>query len=214
MLIVFSIIKSFIPVLLIGFILLKHRKNTLFDMLLALSFAFVSLFVASIIQSIIPFQNSDSVLFKSFIESSLIEEVSKGISLFVLFKILYPRTVKNNDMQKIIELGFFLGLCFASFETLRYSFDTTTLFFRFFTSHVIHSFGSLILVFGLCYKKKAFLPPASFIFIVLVHGLFNLGLFIGPRTLFISFIVEIILLSVALYAYKNVKEQDVKDRAF
>ena len=150
--------------------------------LLAMTSGVLSVLIAALIQSLFPSHIPDSMgslLFYVFVHIALIEELSRFLCLYLLFRFFSFTRIPfpNNENETFFGMpsGLAAGVGFAAAETIFYSIsDPAIAFHRLFTAVALHSACGLRIGAALGIFKKQ--PKAAFsmaLTAILIHGMYN-----------------------------------------
>ena len=185
--VVFLIFLAIIPIVPL-YIWFRARNFGRLRFLLCLAAGLLAVMAAGLAQSLFPLPNiyggMGSILFSVFIRISLIEELSRLFTLFLLFRFHYsriPLPASSSTVPGAIHSffgapsGLAAGLGFAAGESIFYGLtDLSTALLRLFTATPLHAacgarIGTALGIFRAAPLRAVFLIITA----VLIHGMYN-----------------------------------------
>jgi RsiW-degrading membrane proteinase PrsW (M82 family) len=169
---------------------------------------------ASILQALLnPITSSlrgfSVTIFRSFVESALVEESVKFLAVLALPGI---RT-RRFSLRQIFSGALLLAVSFSAFETFAYSLRSpSAVFLRFFTSLPVHASVSLVggsLIGSLVFRAESDVRIAcafAFVSAVALHGAFNLFMDLSGGFIVLGILCVGALVAQAVAAWRRVKE--------
>ena len=215
----FLILTTVIPIIPI-YIMFKARNYGRIRLLLYLAAGLIAVLTAGIIQSLFPppdiRSGMGSIIFGVFIRISLIEELSRLLTLFLLFRIPYSRIPLPSftSIESSIEhskdffgapCGLAAGLGFAAGESIFYGLtDLSTAFLRIFTAAPLHAACGARIGTALSILHKEPLRAITLIITaILIHGMYNFFIWSPGIPWFLPGLVALSALGSSLLAIKH-----------
>lgn len=220
---IISLFLAILPVFLIGLFIYKKDKNKepksliiklFFSGLLAI---IITLVIGIPLRIIIPITIEDAtileILFYSFIEVALVEEVSK---LLMVYLFAY-KNKEYDHAYDIIVYSSFVALGFAGFENILYVLTggISTAIIRALTSIPGHVCFAVFMGYylNLVKSKKSFKYKFLSLFVpVLLHGFFDFCLYSQNGLLILSWLVFIIVCDIVVIKKINKQSKLPKNR--
>ena len=205
---------SFLPLFIFLAYCAVSRKCPLFSVFCAVLFAVFAIALASLFQTLLSpvtayFSGMAALLFSSFIEAALIEELVK-----VFFVSLIPGVRKRTvSPGQILILSLILAFSFSAFETLSYSIRSpSALWLRALTALPVHA-GSTIAgaawIASLYHERgggERRIFALFFACTIFLHGMFNACMSLSGFLIVPAILCVISLLAIAFHVRKKTKE--------
>jgi RsiW-degrading membrane proteinase PrsW (M82 family) len=195
MVVVLPVFVSFAPLFLVLFIVARPRILPLSVLFFAVALGLCAVAAASVLQVLLdPVTGAiGGILFPSFIESALIEELSKATCIFGLCA-FFSRPTRPLSVRAILSAALLVGVSFSSFETVSYALKAPlALWLRPLSALPVHASaavvaGFLVLSCGRASGETAIRTGKAFCFFfiaIFLHGACNAflslsGVFIIP----------------------------------
>lgn len=213
MTLVFLVFFSFLPLILWVFLTVKYRIASLVQGFVMTVSALAAVVCASVFQVLLDpalssFSGLSSVLFSSFVEAALVEELSKLAFINLATGVREP--VRPPSARGILACALTLGLSFSAFETLSYALRSpSAIWVRALTALPVHASASLAAgalvarLRGLDVRASLAGRMVLFTFAILLHGAYDAGLSLSGPLLVASFCSVGLLVLIAVRLWKE-----------